>query len=139
MSRGREAGVLLSRRRGRIGWTLLWGALLLVGCGKTRQPIEPSSLLAYNDAAIAARLGQRLGIQSSTSVGQEILLTRTDGRVLKVRPTTVVYVEDTSGKVHQFYPPFEVSLEGETLTITMDGTDPVSFSRAELAELFVQL
>jgi hypothetical protein len=139
MSRGREAGVLLSRRGGRIGWTLLLGALLLVGCGKTRQPIEPSSLLAYNDAAIAARLGQRLGIQSSTSVGQEILLTRTDGRVLKVRPTTVVYVEDTKGMVHQFYPPFEVSLEGETLTITMDGTDPVSFSRAELAELFVQL
>jgi|GEM_PF-3057662 len=139
MSRGREAGVLLSRRRGRIGWTLLLGALLLVGCGKTRQPIEPSSLLAYNDAAIAARLGQRLGIQSSTSVGQEILLTRTDGRVLKVRPTTVVYVEDASGKVHQFYPPFEVSLEGETLTITMDGTDPVSFPRAEIADIFVQL
>lgn len=139
MSRGREAGVLLSRHRRGIGWTLLWGALLLVGCGKARQPVEPSSLLAYNDAAVAARLGQRLGIQSSTSVGQEILLTRTDGRVLKVRPTTVVYVEDTKGKVHQFYPPFEVSLEGETLTITMDGTDPVSFPRAEVAEIFVQL
>lgn len=139
MSRGREAGVLLSRHRRGIGWTLLCGALFLVGCRQTRQPVEPSSLLAYNDAAVAARLGQRLGIQSHTSVGQEILLTRTDGRVLKVRPTTVVYVEDTKGKVHQFYPPFEVSLEGETLTITMDGTDPVSFPRAEIADIFVQL
>ena len=129
----------LSRRRGWIGWTLIGGALLALGCRQTRQPIEPSSLLAYNDAAIAARLGQRLGIQSSMSVGQDILLLRTDGRVLKVRPTTVVYVEDTKGKVHQFYPPFEVALEGETLTITMDGTDPVSFPRAEIAELFVQL
>lgn len=121
------------------GALLLAVALFCAGCRQSRQPIEPSSLLAYNHAALAARLARRVGMPSNTSISQDILLTRTDGRVLRVRPSTVVYVEDTKGKLHQFYPPFEVALDGETLTITMDGTDPVSFARAEIAELFVQL
>lgn len=118
---------------------LLVSMLLVSGCRQSRQHLEPSSLLAYNDAHDAARLGQNLGVQSTTTVGQDIRLQTTDGRTVKVRPSTVVYIQDTHGVVHEFFPPFEVHLEADTISITTDSEDPKTFQRSEIADVYVQL
>jgi hypothetical protein len=118
---------------------LLLTVWVACGCRQNQQHLKPSSLLAYNDAAEAARLGRDLGAQSTASIGQDIQLQTTEGRILRVRPTTVVYLKDTQGTVHRFRPPFEVRVEGETLSIEKDSEEPRVFRRSEIADVYVLL
>lgn len=112
---------------------------LAMGCTRTPRHVVPSSLLAYNDAAEAARLGEKLGAQPSANIGRDIQLQTTDGPTLRVRPNTIVYLKDTQGTVHRFSPPFEVKIEGDTLSITRENEPTKAFQRAEIADVYVML